>query len=394
MAAQRIFTRDFIIAMTILMCSSMNFFLILINLQDFVEDDLGGSASQAGVAAGLYVIGGLVSRLLLGKYVELVGRKRMLIIALSLAVVSSLTYFAVTSVEMLYVLRFAHGMTYGLASTCATDIVSKIIPAERRGEGLSYYFLGATVSTAIGPFLGLELTAEGGYGTLFAVGAGMYILACILSMIIRVPEETLTEEQIEEARSFTFSNLIQVSALPISFVCMVFFFAYSSIHTFIAAYSESMDMVTMAGSFYIASALGSLTSRLTTGRIYDTKGPNGIITLGFVLFAGSMLLFARARDLPLFLVSGFFIGYGMSLVYSVCQALAISTSPAHRYGVTVSTFTAMADLGTGIGPMILGVILTAYGFRDMYLICAIIAAVSLVLYWFIHGFRASRPKAV
>ena len=92
MAAQRIFTRDFIIAMTILMCSSMNFFLILINLQDFVEDDLGGSASQAGVAAGLYVIGGLVSRLLLGKYVELVGRKRMLIIALSLANVVILAF--------------------------------------------------------------------------------------------------------------------------------------------------------------------------------------------------------------------------------------------------------------------------------------------------------------
>ena len=38
MAADRIFTRDFLIAMTILMCCSMNFFLILINLQDFVRD--------------------------------------------------------------------------------------------------------------------------------------------------------------------------------------------------------------------------------------------------------------------------------------------------------------------------------------------------------------------
>ena len=72
MAADRIFTRDFLIAMTILMCCSMNFFLILINMQDFVQDTFGGSAFDAGVAAGLYVFGGITSRILFGKYIELV----------------------------------------------------------------------------------------------------------------------------------------------------------------------------------------------------------------------------------------------------------------------------------------------------------------------------------
>ena len=390
MTRNRIVTRDFLIAMTILMCCSMNFFLILINLQDFVQDRFGGSAFEAGVAAGLYVFGGITSRVLFGKYIELIGRKRMLTVALFLAVLASLAYFVVPSLALLFVLRFAHGMTYGIASACTTDIVSKLIPPERRGEGLSYYFIGATVSTAIGPFLGLELTSEGGYGTLFTVGAGMYILACILSLIIRVPEETLTEEQKRDARSFSFSNLVQVAALPISLVCMVFFFAYSSIHTFIAAYSESMDLAVMAGSFYIASAAGSLISRITTGRIYDTKGPNGIITVGYICFASGMFMFSRTSVLPAFILCGFMIGYGMSLVFAVCQTIAISTSDATRYGVTVSTFNGLTDFGTGIGPMILGLVLTAFGFRDMYLICTFIALASLVMYWLVHGFRTVR----
>ena len=390
MASNRIITRDFVIAMTILMCSSMNFFLILINLQDFVRDSFGGSTTDAGIAAGLYVFGGITSRILFGKYIELFGRKRMLNIALLCAATASMLYFVVASVPQLFVLRFVHGMTYGIASACSTDIVSKIIPPERRGEGLSYYFIGATVSTAIGPFLGLELTAEGGYDTLFAVGAGMYILAFVMSLIIRVPEEKLTDEQKHDARSFSFGNLVQVPALPISAVCMVFFFAYSSIHTFIAAYSESIDLVVMAGSFYIASAFGSLTSRITTGRIYDTKGPNGIITVGFVCFAAGMLLFSRTSSLPLFLVSGFMIGYGMSLVFAVCQTIAISTSDAHRYGVTVSTFNGLTDFGTGIGPMILGAALAFLSYRDMYMMCASIAVISLAMYWVAHGFKAAK----
>ena len=390
MAADRIFTRDFLIAMTILMCCSMNFFLILINMQDFVQDTFGGSAFDAGVTAGLYVFGGITSRILFGKYIELVGRKRMLTVALSCAVIASLTYFIVPSLAALFVLRFAHGMTYGIASACSTDIVSKLIPPERRGEGLSYYFIGATVSTAVGPFLGLELTAEGGYNTLFAVGAGMYILACIMSLVIRVPEETLTEEQKQKARSFSFGNIVQVAALPISLVCMVFFFAYSSIHTFIAAYSESIDLVVMAGLFYIASASGSLISRITTGRIYDTKGPNGIVTVGYICFALGMFMFSRTSDLPVFILCGFLIGYGMSLVFAVCQTIAISTSDPSRYGVTVSTFNGLTDFGTGIGPMVLGIMLTAFGFRDMYLMCAMIAVASLIMYWAVHGMKTAR----
>ena len=75
----------------------------------------------------------------------------------------------------------------------------------------------------------------------------------------------------------------------------------------------------------------------------------------------------------------------MSIVFAVCQASVISKSPVHRYGVTTSTFSAIVDLGSGIGPMILGLIIPVLGYRDMYLTCAVIGAVSMVLYWVLHG---------
>ena len=45
------------------------------------------------------------------------------------------------------------------------------------------------------------------------------------------------------------------------------------------------------------------------------------------------------------------------------------------------------DLGTGFGPTVMGIVLPLLGFRDMYLMCACIAVVSLVMYWLIHGAR-------
>ena len=81
-----------------------------------------------------------------------------------------------------------------------------------------------------------------------------------------------------------------------------------------------------------------------------------------------------------FLASGFVIGYGISIVYSICQTMVINETPAHRYGVATSTFAAIVDLGSGLGPMVLGVILPSTGYTGMYIMCALIGVISLLMY--------------
>ena len=392
MVRQRILTKDFILVTLISMFGSLNYFALMVNIAGYATVTFSATLAEAGVAAGLYVIGGLLSRLTLGKYVELVGRKRMLISALIAAVLMSAAYFIVTSLVMLYCVRFLHGMAYGISSTCTSDIVSKLIPKERRGEGLGYFFLSSTISTALGPLIGLALSSGGDYSMVFWIGVLMYSLSLVAAVFLRVSEETLTEEEMIEARSFSPRNMIQFSAVPLAAVCMVFYFAYSGIHTFIAGYSEEIGLVEASSYFYLAVSAGTLISRFTTGRIFDRSGPNGIITVGFLSFIASMFVFSQSDTMVVFLGSGFFIGYGMSIVYSVGQAIVISKSTPKRYGVTTSTFAAMVDLGNGVGPMVLGLILPVIGYRDMYVTCAAIGAASLLLYWYVHGYGVAVHK--
>ena len=378
-----LFTRDFLLDSGITFCCSLNYFVLLINITTFAITSFGATTAEAGVSAGLYVIGGLFSRIILGKYIELVGRRKMLIISLFAALIMSATYFFVTSLTMLYAVRLLHGITYGIASSSSSDIMAKIVPPERRGEGFGYYFLSVTFSTAIGPYLGMMLA--GNYEMVFSVGLIMYITALVFALLIHVPEESLTEEQIKEAKSFSLSNMIQLSALPLSMTTMVFFLGYSGLLSFISAYASEIDMVEAASYFYVTVACGTFLSRLTTGKIFDTRGPNGIITLGFLLFITGMFVFSRASVEVVFILSGFTIGYGMSIVYAVCQAAVISLSPPHRYGVTTSTYSAITDLGSGLGPMILGVLIPIIGYRDMYLTCAVFGIISMLLYWSLYG---------
>lgn len=380
-----LFTKDFILITLMMFCSSLNYFAILINITQYAIETLDASTFQAGISAGLYVIGGLVSRLLLGKYIEYFGRRRMAIIFLFLALLMSVTYLFINSLEMLMVVRLLHGMTYGVTSSCASDIMARILPPERRGEGLGYYFLSVTFATALGPYIGLALASD--YVMLFSIGIVLYFIAFVLSLFVNVPEETLTPEQIKEARSFSLSNMLAFVAVPLSVVCMIFFMGYSGILAFITEYSAEIDMVSIASYYYIMVASGTFLSRLTTGKIYDSNGPNKIISLGYIVFIAGMLIFSQTVYELLFMVSGFMMGYGMSIVFAVCQASIISMSSPHKYGVTTSTFSAITDLGSGCGPMILGALVPFLGYRFMFVLCAGFAAISFVLYWVLHGWK-------
>ena len=389
---ERIFTRDFTIDAVISLCCSLNYFTLLINITGYASFAFGADPAAGGTAAGIYVIGGLLSRVLIGKYVELVGRKKMLIAGLLLAVVMSASYFFVTSMAMLYVVRFIHGMSYGLSSTCTSDIVAKLVPPSRRGEGLGYFFLGTTIACAIGPLLGMSLGQAHNYDGVFTVGLVMYSISLILALFIRVPEEDLTEEQKAEARSFSVHNLFQWSAVPLAVTVMVFYFSYSGVLSFISEYAEEIDMVEAATYFYLAVAAGTLISRIFAGRIYDSRGPNIVMIPAFVCFIVGMVVFAEAPNEVLFLGAGFIIGFAISIVFSICQSIVVARSPPRRYGVTTSTFSALNDLGTGIGPSVLGILITAIGYQNMYLTCAGVACVSMLMYWTIHGRKeGNRP---
>lgn len=387
MQKARLFTKDFMLDASISLCCSLNYFTLLINMVGFASVTFGATEAEAGLAAGLYVIGGLLSRIFLGKYIELVGRKRMLIIALAAALAMSCTYFFVSSLMMLYVIRMLHGLCYGLSSSCTGDIIAKILPAERRGEGLGYFYLSVTIATAIGPFLGMAFGRNGNYDMVFSVGLVMYSLALLLSLMLKVPEETLDATQVSEAHSFSLRNLVQMSAVPLAVTSMVFYFAYSGVLSYISTYAETIDLVEAAMYFYLAVSAGTVISRLTTGKIYDARGPNIIMIPAYVVFVIGMLIFSGVSDALMLYVAGFLMGYGMSIVYSICQAIVVSKSPAHRYGVTTSTFAAFTDLGSGLGPSVLGILIASCGFSQMYVICAGIAVVSFFIYMGVHGLR-------
>ena len=146
---------------------SLTFYLLITTLTVYAIEEFNASQSMAGLASSIFVVGALVSRIFAGKYIEIIGRKKMLYGGLFLFLIMMLLYFIVESMNVLLFIRFIHGAAFGVFTTVIATVIMDIIPNERRGEGISYFSLSITLAMAVGPFLGLYISEQGSFTIIF-----------------------------------------------------------------------------------------------------------------------------------------------------------------------------------------------------------------------------------
>ena len=158
MSKPKLWTKDFIIVSTVNFFVTLVFYLLIVIIGVYAVDEFDASTSQAGLVTGIFIVGTLIGRLFIGRFIESIGRKRTLFIGINFFILTTLLYFVHFGITFLLITRLLHGIALGMASTATGTIVAQIIPATRKGEGIGYYSMSATLATAIGPFIGLYMT--------------------------------------------------------------------------------------------------------------------------------------------------------------------------------------------------------------------------------------------
>lgn len=385
MEKSKLWTKDFVIISFVNFLAALNFYLLMIVISEYAMSKFDSSPSEAGLSAGIFIIGGLIARLFSGKWIVRIGHKKTLYAGVILNLVMSLLYFGVNSVILLLAVRFLHGMAFGITTTATGTIVANIIPKGRSGEGIGYYGLSQTLATAIGPFLGMFLSRHGSFSMIFAACAIASAISIVISPFLSLYKIELTEEQLEEIKGFKFDNFFESKVIPISTVCMLIYFCYSSVVSFLAVYSQEIHLVDAASFFFIVYAAVILISRPVIGRLFDLKGENLIMYLTILIFTMGMILFSQTHHGYTLLLAGALIGFGVGAIQSSTQAISVKITPLHRMGLANSTCFMFLDIGMGIGPLLAGLVIPFTDYRGMYMGMAIVGAVCLLLYYFLHG---------
>jgi len=385
MTKAKLWTKDFIIITLTAFLVFLTFYLLMTTMTLYAIEQFSASQTTAGLAASIFVIGSLCSRLFAGKYIDVIGRRKLLYASLIVFLIACLLYFLVNSFSLLLTIRFIHGLAFGVVTTVMGTAVMSIIPISRRGEGTSYFSLSTPLATAIGPFLGILITQHADFNWIFVTCTAFAMINIIVMLFAKIPEVTLSKQQLQEMRGFRLQDFFEKTAVPMSAIIFILGITYASVLSYLSPFSIEANLTSAASIFFIVYAVFLLGSRPFTGKLLDAKGENVIIYPALVLFMVGMICLGQSYSGAMLLTASALIALGFGNMISCSQVAVVNLAPQHRIGLATSTFYMAMDAGIGVGPIIIGGILPHFGYRGMYEVMAALVLVTIIIYYFVHG---------
>ncbi|MGI6221136.1 MAG: MFS transporter [Coriobacteriales bacterium] len=392
MNPEKLWSRTFIVLMGVNFCSALSFYLVMVEITEFTIDTYGVSHGMAGLMVSVYVIAALVTRLLFGSRIDSWGVKRALVIGTGVNVICMGLYLVPMAFGLLMAVRIAHGFSFAIMSGSAAAGAALVIPRGRYGEGIGYFSMMQALATGVGPFVAILITSlSGSYSTMFTVATVIAVLALASLALLDIPrvEQQGSPVATRPDPRRTRRSLLQKSAIPLGVVLFLCYLGYSGILSFLTLYAEELELEKMASLFFVVYAATILLTRPPVGRRVDRKGENSIIYWCFASLAVGFVVLALASNGAMLLASAALAGFGIGATQSITQAVIARDTPPDELGRANSTFFMSMDLGTGIGPLVIGGIIPFIGYGGGYLVLAGAAAAAGVVYHLVHGRRAA-----
>lgn len=363
------------------------FYALLTYIPLYVINDLGGTATDGGLAVTVFLLSAIVMRFFAGMILEKFGKKRILMISLFWFSISAILYIFVSSFGALLLLRFFHGIWFSLLTTVAGAIAADIIPPERRGEGLGYYGIAMNLAVVVGPFLVLTLQQYVSAQTIFITLAVIMVIGFFCAIVVKVDETKFAKR---EKGKLTVNDFLEKKTVPIASVGFLISFAYASIITFISIYAESLGLIKAASFFFVVYAIAMLVVRPISGRLFDTVGPNVVIIPSIIIFGIGLISLSFTESPFMLLLSGGLVGLGYGTLLPSFQSLAIQAADKHRSGYATGTFFAFYDSGIAVGSVLLGLIAGFFDYETLYLGLGIFVILIVFYYLWIASIKGKQ----
>ena len=339
---------------------------------------LGTDGATAGFIAGVFIIGDVAGRLLLGNRLWTLGPGRVCFLSMVAGTVISVFYLLTSDITLLCIIGALQGFTYGAAELSVFSFISNELPPKHRGKGLGYFTLSYSVAAAIGPLMSIYMINNGLFTEIFWMGLIASGLSALFAAMMGRGRKS--EDDNRSGLPDMDPKTVIRRAMPISLVLLVFMTSYTSVLTFIAPYGIEIGLMDFTVFFYVSFSIGTVISRVRIIGYYDTKGPDIVLLPMFVLYIVAMVMLALIPTGITLMISAFLIGLMIGTMNTIAQVMAIEGVPPSRHGTGLALAQTCIDGSYIIGPVIAGAICTMSGYSMCYLAMAGLGAVSMAMY--------------
>jgi len=381
MTTQRLFSQDFILCFFSQFTLSLVFCMLIPTIPIYLLR-FGAKEGEIGFLVGIFSVSSLVLRPFVGRALLKIPERSFMIAGTLIYAGSSLAYLIAPPFWPLFIVRAFHGFGMGFFSTAIFTMLANITAETNRGQLISYFYLSFNMAFALGPYFGMLFINHFNFNVLLIVCSGLSLISFYMTTKLRKREIVQTEKQPLRLRSF-----LSREGLPPSIMCFILSFIWGALSAFFPLYALKHGL-SNPGIFFIFVAITLFLGRLLGGRILDHSQRERVIMPFLILIVMAIAILLFSATLSMFILAAVILGAGWALVTPFLMIYAIEKAGPAR-GPAMATYTALGDLGTGLGPMIMGFILELADYPIMWS-CLILAGVLNFLYFYYSIVKKAR----
>lgn len=377
--ATKLWTRDLVLIVLVNLCVFTNHIMSLSTFPFYIQS-LGGSEAIAGICAAAFAFVAVIIRPFVGWWLDNGVRKVALVVGLLLLGAAPLGYVLVPVLSMSIAFRMLHGIGLSFSNSTTATVASDVICRPRFAEGMGYFGMATALASAIAPALGLSLMEGFGFGTLYAVAAGIAGLGLVLFAFVRTRKVNVSKKKLN------LRTIINRDSLPATATMLVFMLTFGALENFVAIFAAENSLP--SGSIYfIVMSVMLLVVRVTLGKLVDQRGEAIFVYTCNAAMLVAFLLLALVPNTATYILSAALAGYAFGGLEPSLQSMAVHTSTDETRGSANSTFLCGYDIGYGLGGGLAGSLITAMGYSSMWMIVSLACVASVLIYmaWARHS---------
>lgn len=377
--AAKLWTRDLVLIILVNLCVFTNHIMSLSTFPFYIQS-LGGSEAVAGICAAAFAFVAVIIRPFVGCWLDNGVRKAALVVGLLLLGAAPLGYVFVPVLSMSIAFRMLHGIGLSFSNSTTATVASDVICRPRFAEGMGYFGMATALASAIAPALGLSLMEGFGFGTLYAVAAGIAGLGLVLFAFVRTRKVNVPKKKLD------LRTIINRDSLPATATMLVFMLTFGALENFVAIFAAENSLP--SGSIYfIVMSVMLLVVRVTLGKLVDQRGEAIFVYTCNAAMLVAFLLLALVPNTATYILSAALAGYAFGGLEPSLQSMAVHTSTDETRGSANSTFLCGYDIGYGLGGGLAGSLITAMGYSSMWMIVSLACVASVLIYvvWARHS---------
>jgi len=374
MSARKIFNRDFTLNFFAQFTLASVFHIYIPTLPIYLSRK-GSSEVEIGILIGILGLSSLVFRPFVGRALMKISERSFMLVGSLLFALTSAVYLVVSPFWPFLAVRVFQGIGLAFFYTASLTLVARVSPEAHRGQSLSYYFLSINVAFALAPTFGMFLVNRFSFSVLFLACTGVSLCSFFITWKIKKREPDALGDPSTQIQSLFNWRVLQ-PAVMIFLIHII----WGTLTAFFPLYAFNQG-VTNPGLFFAVYASILVLGRAFGGKLLDRYSREKIILPCLTTYIIAMVILAFSKTLPMFVVVAVIWGIGNAFMIPSLVAFALDLAGPAR-GPAMGLFTAIGDLGTGLGPITMGIILRLTSYPTMFLCLALTGFINLNYFLF------------